>query len=170
MPRQSEVRVVPSELDEEFQRGRSPAHHRDHPHGGLFLAASQGLYDAMPAQAKRATVVRFAGPGFGAVADGRQGASPELSPSEWRAVAGALRDAELGKRISVGTPGILNQLSNWARRGKRAPVPADPRREAVCAFVDGTRRFRQVDEALVEPLIRHGFNSRQVAALALLAL
>lgn len=96
-------------------------------------------------------------------------ALPELSPTEWRAVAIALQDATLARRVGVGTPGLLARLSRWASGDAPANILADPRLEAVRAFVDGARRDRRVEDRLVQPLIQHGFNPRQVEALALLA-
>lgn len=92
----------------------------------------------------------------------------ELNPIEWQVVAVALNDAS--NRICVSSrPNWLTSL-RLALAGKRPfPPLADPRLEALRAFVDYTRRHRRVNERLARKLAAHGFNERQVKAIALLS-
>ena len=93
---------------------------------------------------------------------------PELSPSEWRAVSIALADAD---RIGcpAGNSGLFGRLYS-AMTGNRPATPlADPRLEAVRRFVCDTHRQRRLSQAYAPALAEHGFNGRQIEALAMLA-
>lgn len=92
-----------------------------------------------------------------------------LSNLEWQAVAVALNDASRCGCGQTGKPGIARRVMR-ALTGIEAPRPlADPRLEAVRTFVCETNRHRRIAADHVPALRRHGFNERQVDALALLS-
>jgi hypothetical protein len=92
-----------------------------------------------------------------------------LSPLEWQAVAVALSDASKCGCGSSGKPGIARRIIR-ALTGNEGPRPlADPKLEAVRSFVCETNRYRRIAKDHVPALRDHGFNDRQVDALALLS-
>jgi hypothetical protein len=95
--------------------------------------------------------------------------APTLSQPEWQAVSIALSDASRHGCTAAGRPGPLRRLYR-AITGNEGPRPlADPRLEAVRTFVCETHRQRRAAERHVPALRAHGFNDRQVDALALLS-
>ena len=90
---------------------------------------------------------------------------PQLTSSEWRDLAAALRQAD-------------NVAADVWHRGNDAPQPARSpwdfspaaeRVEAVRRFVTAVRLRREITSGLKENLQERGFNRRQIAALELLA-
>jgi hypothetical protein len=94
---------------------------------------------------------------------------PTLSQLEWQAVSAALSDASKCGCGGSGKPGPLRRLFG-ALTGNEEPGPlGDPRLEAVRSFVCETNRHRRIARHYVPALLGHGFNDRQVDALALLS-
>lgn len=94
---------------------------------------------------------------------------PALSQSEWRAVADALADVF---KCGCGNPYKPRLASRLLRvlTGREGALPvADPKIEAVRSFVCETNRHRRIAMHCVPALFDHGFNDRQVDALALLS-
>lgn len=92
---------------------------------------------------------------------------PQLSRAEWRAVAIALDEAARAP-LAAGR-GLLGRLYAWATGNEPLRPLADPRLEAVRAFVFETRRRHRPAEERIPALLEQGFNCRQVKALALLS-
>lgn len=93
---------------------------------------------------------------------------PELSALEWRAVVVALRDSERRIRLPIRRPWPVTLWRTVIGMDDLRPL-ADPRLEAVRAFVHHAKRHRRSDDALAGRLLELGFNGRQVRALSLLA-
>jgi hypothetical protein len=94
-------------------------------------------------------------------------AQPQLSRDEWHAVAIALNDAARAP-LAAGR-GLLGRLYTALTGNAPLRPLADPRLEAIRAFVFQTRRRHALAEEQVPALLEHGFNCRQVKALALLS-
>lgn len=98
---------------------------------------------------------------------------PVLSQTEWAAVSVAFQDAAACGCVAVSAtarPSMLGRITD-ALFGSRRPTPlADPRLEAIRAFVCTTRRQRRPAANLVPVLADHGFNPAQIEAIALLAI
>lgn len=96
------------------------------------------------------------------------GTAPTLDALEWQAVSVALKDAATCGCGDVARPGAITRALRSVL-GVRPPQPlADPRLEAVRRFVCVTRR-RGGAERDAAALASHGYNRRQIAALALLS-
>ena len=94
---------------------------------------------------------------------------PTLSEREWQAVSAAFADASECGCGNLEKPRLASGLLR-AVTGSRARRPlADHRLEAVRTFVCATNRQRRTADHLVPALLDHGFNDRQVDALAMLA-
>lgn len=95
---------------------------------------------------------------------------PQLSRSEWQAIAIALRDAE-----SIGCGVRRQPLGRWARvvrflTGIEPNRPlANPRLEALRAYVCSLRRQRRASPDRTRELIDLGYSPAQIDAIALLA-
>jgi hypothetical protein len=90
---------------------------------------------------------------------------PQLTASEWRDLAAALRQAD---NVAAG----VWHRGNEAPQPARSPLdfsPAAERVEAVRRFVTAVRFRREITSGLKENLQERGFNGRQIAALELLA-
>jgi len=90
---------------------------------------------------------------------------PQLTASEWRDVAAALRQAD-------DVPAGVWHRGNDAPQPARSPrdlSPATEQVEAVRRFVTAVRLRREITSGLKENLQERGFNGRQIAALELLA-
>ena len=97
------------------------------------------------------------------------GKDPILSQLEWKAVSDALADASNCGCGNRERPRLTSRLYR-AVTGSQGPHPlADPKLEAVRNFVCETNRTRRVAKHHVPALLNHGFNDRQVDALALLS-
>lgn len=94
---------------------------------------------------------------------------PRLNPLEWQAVSVALNDAAQCGCGSTKRPGRWARFLAWATGIEARRPLADPRLESLRAFVCAVRRRRREADALAPDLAAHGFNDRQIAALALLA-
>ncbi len=94
---------------------------------------------------------------------------PDLSPAEWRAVAIALRDAAHEGAGSSSWWGTLRHVLLWLSGHRPANRLADPRLEAIRAFVSEARCRRRIEPHLLDRLALRGFNQRQIEALALLS-
>lgn len=94
--------------------------------------------------------------------------APELSRSEWKAVAIAYDEAEAYRLAPVRRSIFATAIDQLT--GTRTELRIeDPRRAALSRFVCTVRRTRRSDERLVPELIAFGFNRAQVDALALLS-
>lgn len=93
---------------------------------------------------------------------------PPLTTTEWSTVAAALALDENARMPSFAA---VKRVVRTAITGKTPAAPQiDPRTAAIRAFMQDTRRFRRPADAIVPTLIAHGFNPRQVAALAALSI
>lgn len=96
---------------------------------------------------------------------------PDLSPLttiEWSTVAAALA---LDEATRVPLFAAVTRIVRTAITGTMpATLPVDPRTAAIRAFLRDTRRFGRPADAIAPTLVEHGFNSRQVAALAALSI
>ncbi|MFZ3482571.1 hypothetical protein [Sphingomonas sp. 3-13AW] len=92
-----------------------------------------------------------------------------LSQVEWQAVSAALRSASDCGRVPATRAGPVRRIYRAVTGRTGATPSADPKLEAVRAFVCETSRQRRVAERYVPALLDHGFTSPQVAALALLS-
>ena len=102
---------------------------------------------------------------MGSVAD----MDPALSRLEWQAVSAALTEASVSGCRAIGTPGVARRLFRKLTGDDGRRPPGDPKIEAVRSFVCETNRQRRIAEHHVPALLDHGFNYRQVDALALLS-
>lgn len=94
---------------------------------------------------------------------------PTLNQLEWRAVSDAFAEASKCGCGKSDTPRLTNRLLRAVTGGRaRRPLP-DHRLEAVRSFVCETSRHRRIAKHHVPALLDHGFNDRQVDALALLS-
>ncbi|HWI85693.1 MAG TPA: hypothetical protein VNT42_05135 [Sphingomonas sp.] len=96
------------------------------------------------------------------------GPQPQLSPSEWRDVATALRDANEMPAPRAAQSSAFGHLFSWFRQTGCA-VPEDDGVRAIRRFVDEVRVTHEVSPSLAETLAVRGFNDRQISALAILA-
>ena len=96
-------------------------------------------------------------------------ASPELTENEWRAVSVALNDAAGHGYVAPDGSGPFSRLLAWFTGIEARRPLADPRLEALRAFVCTTRARRAAAVEFVPALAKHGYNDRQIAAIALLA-
>lgn len=96
-------------------------------------------------------------------------ASPELNENEWRAVSVALNDAARHDFIDSEGTGVFSRMLAWFTGIEARRPLADPRLEAIRAFVCTTRARRAAAVEFVPALAKHGYNDRQIAAMALLA-
>ena len=90
---------------------------------------------------------------------------PQLTSSEWRDLAAALRQAD------TVPAGVWHRGTDESQPA-RSPwdfSPAAERVEAVRRFVTAIRLRREITAGLKENLEERGFNGRQIAALELLA-
>jgi len=98
---------------------------------------------------------------------------PKLSRNEWLAVSIALKDAAVMDCGAVEPRGPVRSWFDNAMRvltGFKPPRPlADPKLEALRAFVCATRRHRTPPKELIPVLRDKGFNLAQIEAVALLA-
>ena len=92
-----------------------------------------------------------------------------LSQVEWQAVSAALRRASDRGRVPAAKAGPVRRIYRAVTGRKGATPPADPKLEAVRAFVCETSRQRRIAQRHVPALLEHGFTNPQVAALALLS-
>ena len=94
---------------------------------------------------------------------------PTLSTAEWHAVAVALSDASARGCGATDKPGAARRLLH-ALTGKAMARPlTDPKLRAVQRFLCETRRHRRIARNHLPALRQHGFNDRQLRALALLS-
>lgn len=97
-------------------------------------------------------------------------AAPALDPVEWRVVAIALRDAERAAWLAPEPGSLRGRLAHFYSR-LTGIMPArglaDPRLDTLRRFVHATRRARALAEPLVPAMLAHGFNRKQVEAIAL---
>lgn len=92
----------------------------------------------------------------------QQISTPKLSRSEWAAVSSALAEVN---NCGCGP----TRVGRLFRRKAAAPL-ADPRREAVRAFVCEASARRAAPVTLSASLADHGFSDAQIRALALLSI
>jgi hypothetical protein len=96
-----------------------------------------------------------------------QAMAPELSAIEWQTVALALNDAGTRAMVRPGGDWMAGLWRIITGASVARPL-ADPRLEALRGFVCDARRRRRIDITLAEQLLQHGFNTRQIEAIALL--
>ncbi|MFD1952139.1 hypothetical protein ACFSGX_15300 [Sphingomonas arantia] len=98
--------------------------------------------------------------------------SPNLSRTEWAAVAVALQDtARCGCTAEAidASSGSLRRLTQFLF-GRHGPTPlADPRLEAVRRFVCASHVGSGASSDLAKALTDHGFSQAQIDALDLLS-
>lgn len=94
---------------------------------------------------------------------------PTLSEREWHAVSDALIDAAACGCRGIGTPTVVGRVLRTVFPTPPVEALADPRREALRRFVCETRRAGRKSDAHEPLLATYGFNTQQIAALALLS-
>jgi len=94
--------------------------------------------------------------------------APELSRTEWKAVANAYEEAEAYRSAPRKRSFLRSALDRVT--GHPSELPAlDPRADTLRRFVCTVRRTRRADERLVPELMRLGFSRAQVDALTLIS-
>ena len=97
-------------------------------------------------------------------------AQPQLSPSEWRDVATALRKADEAPSPRAARSGAFGNLCSWFGRDDHAVRRnQDEGTQTIRMFVEEVRAKHRVNPGLAEMLAMRGFNDRQISALAILA-
>ena len=91
-----------------------------------------------------------------------------LTNTEWSTVAHALATIEEDGAELVSR--ILRRVRVALTGTAPAVTPVDPRTAAIRAFVSDARRFGRPADAAGSALLGHGFNARQIAALAALSI
>ena len=94
---------------------------------------------------------------------------PTLSQPEWREVSEALADAAKCGCGNADKPRLASRLLRALTFSEVLRPSADPKTEVVRSFVCETNRHRRVARHHVPALLDHGFNDRQIDALALLS-
>lgn len=100
--------------------------------------------------------------------DRQMAAAPTLNDLEWQAVSVALKDATTCGCGDAAEPGAITRVIRAIFGIKPAQPLADPKLEAVRRFVCLAKIQGRVD-AQRTALSAHGYNSRQIAAIALLS-
>lgn len=94
--------------------------------------------------------------------------APQLSRTEWKAVASAYEEAEAYRSVPRKRSFLRSALDRVT--GHHFELPAlDPRADALRRFVCTVRRTRRADERLVPELLGLGFSRAQVEALTLIS-
>ncbi|MGC6330009.1 hypothetical protein [Rhizorhabdus sp. FW153] len=94
--------------------------------------------------------------------------APELSRTEWKAVARAYEEAEAYRSVPHKRSFLRSALDRVTGQHSELPV-LDPRADALRRFVCTVRRTRHADERLVPELLGLGFSRAQVDALTLIS-
>lgn len=100
--------------------------------------------------------------------DKQTAATPTLNDLEWQAVSVALKDATTCGCGDVTEPKAITRVLRAIFGIKPAQPLADPKLEAVRRFVC-LAKMQGGAKAQPTTLSEHGYNSRQIAAMALLS-
>jgi hypothetical protein len=94
---------------------------------------------------------------------------PTLNHLEWQAVSVALNDAATCGCGGIAKPTVVTRVLRTVFHAKAVQPLADPKLEAVRRFVCETKQRGQSGGMNMSALAEHGYNARQIAALALLS-
>jgi hypothetical protein len=94
---------------------------------------------------------------------------PTLNALEWQAVSVALKDAATCGCGGIDKPTVITRVLRTVFQGKPVQPLADPKLEAVRRFVCEAKLRGHRAGVSASALAAHGYNGRQIAALALLS-